>query len=223
MGIPEPKQHHLRVERTARYFTIGETARARQVWFVCHGYRQLAGQFVRYFAPIDDGQIYIVAPEALSRFYLGDDPGPHGPEAVIGASWMTREDRLSEIEDYVAYLDALYDRIFHEVERSAVACRVLGFSQGVETVCRWIDRGRSRPDHVILWGGFVPRDIDLDKTPFGNAKLTIVLGEKDRLVTAERLDGLADRLQRHDHELIRFDGGHHLNKNVLSKLAREPV
>ena len=36
-------------------------------------------------------------PEGLSRFYLDDPRKRHGPDAPIGASWMTREDREHEI------------------------------------------------------------------------------------------------------------------------------
>lgn len=223
MAALPPIEHHLRVARTARYITIGNAASARQVWIVCHGYRQLAGRFASYFAAIDDGSTYVVAPEALSRFYLYDGQGPHAPETDVGASWMTREDRSSEITDYVEYLDAVHDRIFEDVTRSEVVLRVLGFSQGVETVCRWVDRGRARPDHVILWGGFVPDDVAVSGTTFGKAKVTVVVGESDEIVTASRLQYIESRLQDRAHEVVRFDGGHHLNKNVLSQLATMPV
>jgi predicted esterase len=188
-------EHHIRIEKTARYLTRGNTAGARQVWFVCHGYRQLASRFISYFSAIDDGSTYIVAPEALSRFYLGDDQGPHGPDADIGASWMTREDRLHEIADYVGYLDALHDRVFQEVRRSDVVFRVLGFSQGVDTVCRWIGQGRARPDHLILWGGLVPADVDLSVRPFDPARLTLVVGDHDLVIPPSRVVDLEERLQ----------------------------
>ena len=36
-------EHHLEVSRTARYWVLGEgTAAPREVWFVLHGYGQLA-------------------------------------------------------------------------------------------------------------------------------------------------------------------------------------
>ena len=219
------KEHHLSVTRTARYITIGNSENPEQLWFVCHGYRQLASRFLRYFAALDDGRAYIVAPEALSRFYIGDDRGPHGLDALVGATWMTREDRLNEIRDYVAYLDALHDQVFEKIDRSSVVLRVLGFSQGVDTVCRWITQGRVRPQHVILWAGLVPMDVNLDqaKSPFQTAKLSVVLGDHDDVATPERVESLQARLASVDYDFVRFDGGHHLNKNVLSQLARVPV
>jgi hypothetical protein len=105
------REHHLPVSRTARYFTIGEPhASLRELWFVCHGYGQLAGRFVRHFESIDAPHRMIVAPEALSRFYV-EVPGKTHADTHVGASWMTREDRLSDIEDYVEYLDALHAHI----------------------------------------------------------------------------------------------------------------
>src|SRR5207245_2948078 len=61
---------HIRVARTAPYEVLGSEKTAREIWFVLHGYGQLASSFIRAFAPLDDGTRLIVAPEALNRFYL---------------------------------------------------------------------------------------------------------------------------------------------------------
>ena len=67
---------HLSVTRTARYFTLGpETRGIRELWIVLHGHSQLAVRFLQAFEPLNDGATRIVAPEALSRFYLGDEAG----------------------------------------------------------------------------------------------------------------------------------------------------
>ncbi len=100
----EPSEHHITVARTARYFTIGDPA-ATEIWFVCHGYGQLAARFLKRFEPITEGARLVVAPEGLSRFYVGSGERRDQP---VGATWMTREDRLHEIADYVKYLDAVY-------------------------------------------------------------------------------------------------------------------
>ena len=89
-------EHHLPVSRTARYYTLGDPGPGtRQVWVVCHGYGQLASRFLEKLRALDDGTRYLVAPEGLSRFYLSESPA----ERRVGASWMTREDRLAEIAD----------------------------------------------------------------------------------------------------------------------------
>src|ERR671913_1620 len=99
---PTITPHALVVPRTARYYTLGPThGFPRELWIVCHGYGQLASRFVSQFAALDDGTRLIVAPEALSRFYLDPIPKRRNEASPrVGASWMTREDRESEIADY---------------------------------------------------------------------------------------------------------------------------
>src|ERR1019366_2165212 len=101
-----PSQHHIPVQKTARYYTLGQIGpEITDVWFACHGYGQLASDFAAEFECIEAPERLIVVPEALSRFYVPAGPGLHGPDAKVGATWMTREDRESEIADYVSYLD----------------------------------------------------------------------------------------------------------------------
>jgi hypothetical protein len=63
------------------------------VWIVCHGYGQLAADFLAAFQVIAAADRLLVAPEALNRFYPGVTTGPHGPDSPVAATWMTREDR----------------------------------------------------------------------------------------------------------------------------------
>jgi hypothetical protein len=51
----------------------------------------LATDIIQEFSYFAKGTRYFVAPEGLSRFYLS------GSTDTIGASWMTREERKSEI------------------------------------------------------------------------------------------------------------------------------
>jgi len=77
------EERHLRVERTARYYRLGGGGGVRQLWVACHGYRQLAGHFLRRFEALDDPSRLIVAPEGLSRFYLDDGTRRHGPDSQL--------------------------------------------------------------------------------------------------------------------------------------------
>ena len=114
------KERHIRVARAARYYTLGSAGRhLREVWLVCHGYRQLARRFLPRFAGLDDGTRMIVAPEGLSRFYLRDSASRHGEEVPVGATWMTREDRENEITDYVAFLNGVMDEVMDEVSETS--------------------------------------------------------------------------------------------------------
>jgi predicted esterase len=220
--MSEHRMHErfMTVSRTARYVTLGEPAGARQVWFVCHGYGQLASRFLRYFAVLDDGATYIVAPEALSRFYVLPTEGEHGADARVGATWMTREDRLNEINDYIRYLDKLYEEVSELIANDDVEVFVLGFSQGVATAARWIDGGRIRADHIVFWGGSIPRDVDLAGN-LARPQMTLVVGDADEHATPQRIEELEQRLSaaQVEYDLVRFEGGHHLNQHVLKRLA----
>src|SRR5439155_21044017 len=151
------KEHHISVKRTTRYFALGDPARAGEIWFACHGYGQLAARFLEKLRVLDDGRRYLVAPEGLSRFYLSESP----TERRVGASWMTRGDRLGEIDDYVAYLDAVCADVFTSLDRVRVTVHGLGYSQGACTVSRWAGLGGARSARLALWGGAVRRDTDL--------------------------------------------------------------
>ncbi len=124
--MTEAQERHIEVPKTARYWVLGEDiVSPDELWFVLHGYRQLAARFLRRFEGIADGTRRIVAPEALSRFYVSREPGRHGPVSVVGGTWMTREDRENEIRDYVRYLDMLRD----EVGADGTPTTVLAFNQ----------------------------------------------------------------------------------------------
>ena len=216
-------EHHLPVRRTARYFTLGhENTAVSEVWIVCHGYGQLARSFLKRFLPIDDPRRLIVAPEGLSRFYLGSTGGVHGPDTKIGATWMTREDRLSDIDDYVAYLDDLHDEVMSS--RPGVRLVVLGFSQGVATVSRWLTHGKARGHQVILWGSGIPHEIRPDGKPiFHGAPITIVAGATDKYVGTEQVQAERKRLDELGIacRFISYDGGHDIDAPTLARLAAE--
>jgi predicted esterase len=221
------EEAHIAVTRTARYYTLGAgVASPRELWIACHGYGQLAGYFARHFEPLDDGTRFIVVPEALSRFYFGDSRVAHGPDAMVGATWMTREDREREIEDHVRYLDTLYALVRKQRGRARAPVTVLGFSQGVATVCRWLVRGSARADRLVLWGGRMPQDIFplAPTSPLRSLGVTLVVGSADDYVTplvAAEQEALL-RNEKVAYEVCRFDGGHALDAGMLRQLAGMP-
>lgn len=210
-------EHHLAVRRTARYYTLG-SADAHDVWIVCHGYAQLARYFLRSFEPLDDGTRFIVAPEALNRYYYETAPGVHTADARVAATWMTREDREHEIEDYIAYLDALAGHITRGRGRRITA---LGFSQGAATVSRWAAGGSTVIDHVILWGSAVAPELEPAPDLLRGARLTIAIGAADEQIPHGEVDRQDERLRSRglDYELFRYQGGHRIEAESLQRLA----
>ncbi|HEX3866627.1 MAG TPA: hypothetical protein VHV78_07720, partial [Gemmatimonadaceae bacterium] len=180
-----PHTHHLRVQRTARYYTLGgDSGAAREVWILLHGYGQLAGDFIRYFGDLSSPDVLLVAPEAMNRFYLVSPENAPARDRPVGATWMTREDRASEIADYVEYLDALHDDVARAAAARGAPLVLVGFSQGAATASRWVEHGRVKVDRLILWGGLLPPEIDLSRghAALRSTKLTYVLGSRDQYV-----------------------------------------
>lgn len=219
-------EHHLRVRRTARYHTLGDPGPAvREIWIACHGYGQLAARFIRHFRPIAHPARLIVAPEALSRFYV-DNALPHGPDARIGATWMTREDRESEIADYVEYLDALAAQLL--ADRSADRPRLVafGFSQGVATAVRWLALGQTPVDRVIAWSGSLPHDLDLAaaRHRLGTEPVTYACGDEDEFFDATRIAQQLDALKAAGVPCTfePFPGRHTIHGETLVRVAGPP-
>ena len=218
-------QRHLSVPRSARYSVMGSfDGPLTEVLIVCHGHGQLASRFLTRFVPIEREDRLVVAPEALSRYYLTPPQGgPHAPNTPVGATWMTSEDREREIEDYVRYLDLLYDEIFSVVQRKSVRLWVLGFSQGTATVARWVARGKVDPDRVVFWAGLLPPELtSRDATSLARrAPLTVVLGRRDEFAKPDLVAAQESRLNELavPYETIRFDGGHEIVPDVLRSLA----
>ena len=222
---PAPSAHTIIVPRTARYFTLGPTHGCpEELWIVCHGYGQLAGRFIKQFAPIDDGSRMIVAPEALSRFYL--DPiaeRRNQREPRVGATWMTREHRAAEIADYVSYLDQLVGALRQQLSGAAARLVVVGFSQGTATVCRWLGRGAQRADELVLWGGGLPPELDLGAwhERLRGAAITLVAGDADEFVTTAAVAAEGARLTAAGvaFKTQHFTGGHAVSATALHELA----
>lgn len=193
------------------------------LWIVCHGYGQLAAQFLQPFAVLATSTRCLVAPEALSRFYLDRSSTAADPPPRVGATWMTREDRDHEIQDQVAYLDALHERCRPQSVAPRVRVRVLGFSQGVATVSRWLAYGRVRADELILWAGAFPPDIDLASFAdrVRDTSVVLVVGTRDELASWTAADTQLERLAAAGirARLLTFDGGHRLDDRTLAALA----
>ncbi len=215
-------EHHLTVSRTARYHTLGTAGAAtREVWFALHGHGQLAAYFIRHFAAVEDPARLVVAPEGLNRFYMETTSWKGAGHARVGATWMTREDRLAEISDYVGYLDALHDTVFNQLPRQQVRVLVRGFSQGVSTACRWLAQGKARADTLVMWAGPMPPEIDADSAaPLRRSRIIRVLGENDETASADirvaaraRMSSLL--LEASD---VSVPGGHTLDAGVLRTL-----
>lgn len=213
----EASSHHIIVQKTARYHQLGTLdGSTKRIWFVMHGYGQLSEYFVKHFTGVAGEGTVVIAPEGLSRFYL------HGEFSRVGATWMTKEDRLSEIDDYVEYLDRLYEFALSRVEEEDVEITVLGFSQGVATTWRWMRMGKVRPKHYILWAGTIPDETQFEWIErFKKMNFFCVLGTQDQYLTGERAEPYLEKLKtlHPGARFFSFEGDHRMDRPTLAAIV----
>lgn len=202
--MPEISEFFIKTERTARVAQLGQPGPGiTDCWIVLHGYQMLAGRFIQRFAPLANAQTLIVAPEGLSRFYL---PG----HKHVGASWMTKEDRLHEIEDQWRYLNAVQNQLISQLPPS-VRWHLLGFSQGTATVWRWLLHGKPVMHSLTIWTGGVPPESNLDlERRISAVPLCYVFASNDEFIPERTAFKYGQEWQKkYPHlQLHRFEGKH---------------
>jgi predicted esterase len=212
-------QYYISIPYKARYFTHGNfSEKTKNIWFVCHGYGQLAEYFIRKFHVLNPQENFVIAPEGLHRFYL------NGHNGRVGASWMTKEDRLMDIENYVHYLDAIYKET---IKFTTAKIILLGFSQGAATASRWAAFGNSKFDKLILWAGVFPPDLPFEDclVKINNLNPLLVVGTKDEFISAEELNEKTKWLDKEkiNYKLIQFEGRHDIDNNVLIEIYQNYI
>lgn len=211
----------IETQRTAHYYQLGLTGtNIRQFWLVCHGYAQVADEFLEHFRCLDDGNTLVVAPEGMNHFYRKGFGGP------VGATWMTARHRDSAIRDNARYLAAL-DAHFSRLLPPDVQKIVLGFSQGTATVCRWMAARQPHFHHLVLWGGLPPEDLDYRPLAdyLADKHLHHVMGDADPFITPERIalfQSIRDRNALTFHE-ISYSGAHDIPADVLSSFRKDCI
>jgi len=203
----EPKSFEIKTSKTQRYFTHGDLKKTSKLLIVLHGYGQLAEHFIRKFHQLPENY-YIVAPEAMHHFYL------NGSSGRVGASWMTKEDRINNITDNNKYLNNLVD--FLQTEKQFSELLILGFSQGGATAARW-NAQRKDIDQLILWASVFPPD--LEESSFSNSKNgTFVIGKQDEFYDAAAQDKEINKYRSLNFEIVKYDGKHDIDADTLKNL-----
>lgn len=209
-------EHKISFEYKARYFSLGEASdKIEQLWFVCHGHGQLAEYFIKKFQCLDNKKTLIIAPEGLSKYYL------NGFTGRVGATWMTKEDRLTDIANYVSFLSAVFEEVRQKLPEK-VKINLMGFSQGAATISRFATQSAVEFDRLILWAGIFPPDLPpLESVQrLHNKKVYWVYGTKDQYLTdgiMEEQNTIAQKLKIAP-EVVSFEGEHELNDAVLLAL-----
>lgn len=208
-------EQHISVPLNCRFFQLEAQGKPKAHWYVLHGYGQLAKYFIKKFNKLPAIGIHVTAPEGLHRFYL------KGSSGRVGASWMTKEDRETDITNYIQVLNALdrnNERANGKLERV-----LFGFSQGCATAMRWLCLGNVSFDRIIMWAGSFPTDLLLGevKEKLQNTTLTLVIGDDDEFIKSEHIIELQDLLDQANiaYHLVRFQGGHVVSEETLLSLV----
>jgi predicted esterase len=182
-----------------------------------HGYRQLSKYFIQKFKPFAERGIAVVAPEGLNRFYI------EGYSGRVGANWMTKEDRETDIEDYLFYLNSLLQDLRETYGN--VPFHLLGFSQGGATASRWFASNDFEWKSFSLYASVFPNDFDFEgqKARFESLPSYLLFGDSDpfadEATIASKTVWLAEK--GINPKILRFEGGHDIYPKVLEKLATE--
>ena len=213
----------LQVRRTALVASLGPEIgpvsgpAVTELWYLLHGQSMRAVAFLETARSIASTSRLLIAPEALSRHYEGEIAASRN--ATVGATWMTREERESEISDYVAYLDTLHAMVTTRFGGTPPPVTILGFSQGGSTGVRWAALGQVKVARLIVWAASLPPEVNYADLYARHDKpaVSYVCGTRDIYITPKMLDA--------QHAILRsagvpftalsFDGGHRLDDDAL--------
>lgn len=204
------KQHHISVNIQTLYHTLNElNDDTERVWLVFHGYGQLVEYFIRKFKGLDPKKNFIIAPQGLSKFYL------EGVYGRVGASWMTKEDRLTDIANQYAYIDA----VLEPLEISGKQLIYFGFSQGTATMGRYAAHAK-RPFHkMIIWAGTFPPDTNPKDWEYltGDEEVHYFTSKEDIYFKEEMIpqqNKVVKEVMGKEPKLHWYDGGHRVTDLV---------
>ena len=208
------EKKNISISKKARYFQLGKISeQTKTIWFVFHGYGMLSQYFIKKFKSLENNQTVIISPEALSRFYIGKNYDR------VGASWITKEDKLDDIDDNIAYLNSLFQSTTKNIDLNSINIHVLGFSQGGATACRWILNSNIKINSLGLWGADIPIDClsENNRGKWNQFKTTLIVGKKDEFISEENKKKFAKLLNSYNlnYDLIEYDGTHKIIEEVL--------
>ena len=205
----------IQTTKSARYFQIGEiNSKTKNIWIVLHGYGMLPEYFIKKFQCISNKETVIIAPEALNKFYLKDN------YSRVGSSWMTKVERLDDIQDNINFLNSIYASL--KLGNVDFKLNVLGFSQGGPTATRWVINNKFKLNSLILWGCNLPKDC-LDesiKSRWNDFRLKYVIGKNDEYIDEKIISNEKDKIKNYGlvYDFHLFEGGHNIEESILKKL-----
>ena len=210
--------HFLEVRQKQRVEVLGELhENTTDIWLALHGYGQLVEYFQRHFRGSVSSSRAFVFPQGAHKFYL------QGTEGRVGASWMTKEDRLTDIVNQRLYLDEVCNWVSTQAPNARF--HMVGFSQGVATGMRFLGYSTVTFHSLLAWAGSWPPDLDENSQASTRAlHMSAWFGTEDPFVDE------AKKQERINHykenysivpEVGTYEGKHTFDSDILaSEIAR---
>lgn len=202
-------------QTTNTYSTLNAfTSKTKNVWVVFHGIGYLSRYFLKYFRHLNKEENYFIAPQAPSKYYL------NGKYEHVGASWATRENTETDVQNALTYLDEIYKE---ENLENAPNLILFGYSQGVSVVSRWVARRKIQCHTLIFHSGRIPSEITAEDLSFlKKTHIKFVYGNHDPFILPEYLITEKERLHQlfpENFEILIFEGGHEIDKELILTLS----
>ncbi len=207
--------HWIPVAQEQRVDSLGTLSDAtKHVWVGLHGYGQLVQFFARHFRSLATEERAFVFPQGPHKFYLN---GVHGR---VGASWMTKDERLVDIANQRLYLGFVFQWIKQQAPNATIHC--VAFSQGVATIMRCIGHPDVQPSSILAWAGSWPPDLDeTNRAALEELRFKACFGTRDEYITTEKQQEMRGYyLEKYNFEpsVSVYEGGHSFD---VEKLAQE--
>lgn len=201
----------VKTTKTARLILLkSETKINSKLLIALHGYGQLSTFFSEKFKEIH-GDFDVLVPEGLNRFYQ------KGSSGRVGSSWMTKEERESDIADNQSYLA----KIVSNFSEKYSCIFFLGFSQGGATASRFCCQEYAKIKGIILWGSVFPPDISQQKMNNFPGQKIFVLGKQDIYFDEKNQKEVLALQEQLGFKTVQFDGGHDIDISILNKILSQ--
>lgn len=203
---------------TNSYSTLNSlTQDTKNIWICCHGLGYLSRYFIQYFKTLDSNENYIVAPQAQAKYYQKQD------FKHVGASWLTKEATALEMENVLAYLNAVFTEEAEGKDKNLI---LLGYSQGVSVITRWMAAKQLQPKALFLHSGSIPKELQPEQFKYlnTNCKVNLLYGNKDQYITEAKLQAekeIAQSLFEDRLQLYPFEGVHEVKPQLIADILKD--
>jgi predicted esterase len=195
------------------YTTLNSlTSKTKNVIFACHGMGYLSRYFLKYFKGLNGDDNYIIIPQAQSKYYIA-------PKMKhVGASWLTKENTLKEMENIISY----FDSVLSNEKIKNLNFIFLGYSQGVSVAMRYLAKRKIIVSKLILMSGGIPKELKPKDFKYLKNKASIyyVYGDKDEYITEGFLNSEKKRFENlfSNINYIEFDGNHEVKTEIIESI-----